>query len=376
MSIESIEGERNELPEDFKTTEYFEIGEKFIHTKVSNYLAEKDSVVIYKVDEDERIFKLVEYKKYKEPWWLKAYKRLQVNATPNATPIVVSKWVIVIKFDINKLFSAKINVESLSKTITTSLGKTKSGTNVVTCVPSPLTEAEIHIFIDVNDIYNYLKSSMSKSKGQHVGSDSESRLCTPESYLFYNIRDVFIPEIKNVVVRGVPGINKIFVKKDPIGAASGGSGLKIDTQGVNLIDVLARTYNTPEVDIERTVCDDMHEIFNTLGIEAVRSFLIYEINRVLSFDGTYINIRHVSLLVDLMLRKGIITSVDRNGMGKDAGPLAAAMFEQTVKIITTCAANTEVDSMQSISSAVMLGELSQIGANTVKVVPRDRRPIM
>lgn len=360
-----------QLPEDFKTTEYFEIGEKFIHTKVSNYLSEKDPVAIYKVDEDVRIFKLVEYKKYQEPWWLKAYKRLQVNSV-NAAPVVVSKWVIVMKFDINKLFSAKINVDSLSKTIATSLGKTKSGTSVVTCVPSPLTESEIHIFIDVNDIYNYLKSSMSKTKEQR----SDSALCTPENYLFYNIRDVFVPEIKNVVVRGVPGINKIFVKKDPIGAANGGSGLKIDTQGVNLIDVLARTYNTPEVDIERTVCDDMHEIFNTLGIEAVRAFLIYEINRVLSFDGTYINIRHVSLLVDLMLRKGIITSVDRNGMGKDAGPLAAAMFEQTVKIITTCAANTEVDSMQSISSAVMLGELSQIGANTVKVVPRDRRPIV
>lgn len=349
--------------EEFKLSEYYEIGEKFIHSKVSDYISEKDGVKIFRVGEDPRVFKLVEYEQYKEPWWIEPFRFLLCDS------FKIDRWVVVINFDINKLFSAKMNMESMANLITKSFGKSRHDKNIVTCAYSPTVLHQIHMFIDFDDIYDYVKTSMKKNT---QNDSSSADLKTPEAVLFYNVRDVFIPELKNIIVRGVPGINKIFVKKDPLKTTM----FKIDTQGVNLNDVLARTYGTPEVDLERTICDDMHEIFNTLGIEAVRSFLIYEINRVLSFDGTYINIRHISLLVDLMLRKGIITSVDRNGMGKDAGPLAAAMFEQTVKIITSCAANTEVDSMQSISSAVMLGKLSQIGSNTVKVVPRDRKPIL
>jgi len=361
---------------EFKLAEYYEIGEKFIQTKISNYLinSEDGGVTIFRACDDPRAFKLVEYKKYKEPWWFSVFKNIDTSMSRDTHGFTPDKWVIVLKFDLNKLYCAKLNLEYLSKIITKSIGKSRTNNDIATCAYSPLVEGEIHVFINFDDIYDYVKGKLKKNPGGANG-DEDNELRTPETVLFYNVRDVFTTEIKNIIVRGVPGINKIFVKKDAASGSKGEPRYKIDTQGVNLIDILARTYDTPEVDLEKTVCDDMHEIFNILGIEAVRSFLVYEINRVLSFDGTYINIRHVSLLVDLMLRKGIITSVDRNGMGKEAGPLAAAMFEQTVKIITSCAATTEFDPIQSISSAVMLGELSHIGANTVKVIPKDRKQI-
>ena len=50
-----------------------------------------------------------------------------------------------------------------------------------------------------------------------------------------------------------------------------------------------------------------------------------------SSDGTYINERHVKILVDIMTHHGTISSVSRYGMKKDnTGPIAKASFEQSL----------------------------------------------
>ena len=40
------------------------------------------------------------------------------------------------------------------------------------------------------------------------------------------------------------------------------------------------------------------EIFEALGIDAARIVLEQELNRVLFFDGSYVNYRHIALLCD------------------------------------------------------------------------------
>ena len=70
----------------------------------------------------------------------------------------------------------------------------------------------------------------------------------------------------------------------------------LDTDGTNLREVLA----LDGVDHTKTVSNDIVEISNVLGIEACRAALLKEIRNVISFDGTYINYRHLALLVDAM----------------------------------------------------------------------------
>ena len=342
----------DELLKKQRMSEYYFIGEKFIERKVSDFL---DDVKIYKVGKDTRKIKLVSHDTYEEPWWLEYANDLGgKNAIPN-------HWVIVLQFSLQKLYNSQISLSEICEIIERDLGKTKKSDKIVQCVHSPLILGEIHVFINFSDILAYVRPK--------IEGAPPNELIDSTNVLFYNVRDIFIPEIKDIVVQGVPGINKIFVKKDANGV------LKIDTQGINFADILAGTYGTPQVLIEKTTCDKMHDIQQVLGIEAVRAFLVSDISRVLSFDGTYINMRHISLLVDIMLRKGTITPIGRNGMGAEAGPLARAMFEQTVKVITEAAAETRYDNMNSISANVMMGGLSKIGSNTVSVVDKNRRPI-
>ena len=75
----------------------------------------------------------------------------------------------------------------------------------------------------------------------------------------------------------------------------------LDTEGgVNLLQVMA----LDEVDPTRTISSYIIEIFEVLGIEGARKALLDEIRRVISFDGSYVNYRHLSLLVDTMTFQG------------------------------------------------------------------------
>ena len=47
----------------------------------------------------------------------------------------------------------------------------------------------------------------------------------------------------------------------------------------------------PGVDASRTISNDLIEIINDLGIEAVRSALLKELRSVIEFDGSYVNYR-------------------------------------------------------------------------------------
>jgi DNA-directed RNA polymerase II subunit RPB1 len=60
------------------------------------------------------------------------------------------------------------------------------------------------------------------------------------------------------------------------------------------------------VDPRRTTTNDICEIFEVLGIEAVRKAIEREMNQVISFDGSYVNYRHLALLCEVMTSKGIL----------------------------------------------------------------------
>lgn len=68
-----------------------------------------------------------------------------------------------------------------------------------------------------------------------------------------------------------------------------------------------------------------------LGIEAVRKALERELYHVISFDGSYVNYRHLSLLCDTMTCRGHLMAITRHGINRqDTGPLMKCSFEETV----------------------------------------------
>ena len=138
----------------------------------------------------------------------------------------------------------------------------------------------------------------------------------------------------------------------------------LDTVGSNLLGLLA----SDNIDIYKTITNDIPEIKNVLGIEAARQAIFAELSEVLEFDSTYINYHHLSVLCDRMTCSDKMTSVFRHGINADdIGPLAKASFEETPEMFIKAARHGELDEMRGVSANVMCGQSGYFGTSTFQV---------
>ena len=72
-------------------------------------------------------------------------------------------------------------------------------------------------------------------------------------------------------------------------------------------------------------------LLKVLGVEAVRKAVEREMNHVISFDGSYVNYRHLALLCDIMTCRGHLMAITRHGINRqEVGALMRCSFEETV----------------------------------------------
>lgn len=73
-------------------------------------------------------------------------------------------------------------------------------------------------------------------------------------------------------------------------------------------------------------------LLQVLGVEAVRKAVEREMNHVISFDGSYVNYRHLALLCDIMTCRGHLMAITRHGINRqEVGALMRCSFEETVR---------------------------------------------
>ncbi|GAB2282886.1 DNA-directed RNA polymerase II subunit rpb1 [Dionaea muscipula] len=181
--------------------------------------------------------------------------------------------------------------------------------------------------------------------------------------------DVFLKKIESNILtemslKGIPDINKVFIKPVKVNKFDQDEGFKadtewmLDTEGVNLLEVMSHE----KVDAKRTTSNHLTEVLTVLGIEAVRKALLDELRVVISFDGSYVNYRHLAILCDTMTYRGHLMSITRHGINRnDTGPLMRCSFEETVDILLDAAVYAESDYLKGVTENIMLGQLAPIG---------------
>jgi DNA-directed RNA polymerase II subunit RPB1 len=179
-----------------------------------------------------------------------------------------------------------------------------------------------------------------------------------EKNLAHLFLDYLCSEIRLCGVSGIEGAvydEENFTRWDKETLAqSNDSQYMIMTQGVNLRGIWRQTL----VAWDRTVSNDLFETAEVLGIETVAIMLFHEIRKVLSFDGSYVNDRHIMLIVNTMTRNGTLMGMNRHGLNKlsGTGPLVKSTFEQTVDIFFESAAFGEHNPINSVSDNIMCGQ--------------------
>ncbi len=172
-----------------------------------------------------------------------------------------------------------------------------------------------------------------------------------------------LEKVATTHLKGIPGIRRALI-------SSVGQEWVINTDGSNLPKVI----RMPGVDPSRTRTNDIHEVAETLGIEAARNMLITEAKGVLDEQGLDVDIRHVMLVADIMTLTGEVFQIGRHGVsGKKSSVLARAAFEITVPTLVEAAARGTVDMFKGVTESVIVGQNIPVGTGVTEIYMGHRK---
>jgi len=169
-------------------------------------------------------------------------------------------------------------------------------------------------------------------------------------------------KLKETVISGIKGIEQILiVKRD--------KDFVIITLGTNLKQLMGYK----EVNVEKLVSNDLYEVADVFGIEAVRQLIINEISETLKGQGLDIDIRHLKLIAEAMTNTGSVKGVTRMGIiAQKASVLARATFETPDKQFVNASIKGQIDKLTSVIENIILNQPVPVGTGLpgllVKVV--------
>lgn len=199
--------------------------------------------------------------------------------------------------------------------------------------------------------------------------DTDDNVCNEHPEWLRRMQRTILDELH---LFGVPGIKKVYLSEKKITRWNNNTSSFeptkdwiLETDGSNLAEVM----NFIEVDHTSTTSNDLVEMFQVLGIEGARSSLFNELRNVLSFDGAYVNYRHIACLADCMTFGGYLMAVSRHGINKgESGPMLRASFEETVEVFMNSAIFSHYDVFNGVTENVMLGQLGRLGTGIVDLL--------
>ncbi|XP_054719438.1 DNA-directed RNA polymerase II subunit RPB1-like [Uloborus diversus] len=267
---------------------------------------------------------------------------------PDFDPSRISPWLLRIELDRKRMTDKKLTMEQIAEKINAGFGD------------------------DLNCIFNDDNAEKLVLRIRIMNNDD--KLQEEEEQVDKMEDDVFLRCIEanmlsDMTLQGIEAIIKVYMhlpttdnKKRIVITETGEfkpiAEWLLETDGTSLMRVLSEK----DVDPVRTYSNDICEIFAVMGIEAVRKAVEKEMNHVISFDGSYVNYRHLALLCDVMTAKGHLMAITRHGINRqDTGALMRCSFEETVDILLDAASHAELDPLKGVSENIIMGQLPRMG---------------
>ena len=265
----------------------------------------------------------IEMNKKPEPWY-EAFKILHGDSFTQYTDC------ISLKLDVDILYEYKLDMEMIAEIIS------KDYSDMI-CVFSPDNISQLDVFVDTSNI------DLPDNRLSFIDSDNAK-----EIYL----EEVVQPILYKIIISGIPGIENIYFNDNPN---------NFETDGTNYKKLLG----LPFVDYTKTISNDVWDIYNTLGVEAAREFLIEEFMQLCAG----INKCHIQLLAEKMTYTGGISSISRYTMrNEDCGPMGKASFEETMDNFLKAGAYGQNEATRGVSASIICGKRANIGTGVCELM--------
>jgi DNA-directed RNA polymerase III subunit RPC1 len=182
-----------------------------------------------------------------------------------------------------------------------------------------------------------------------------------------------IAALPALIVQGIPTVTRAVINDTNQKSTSAPPSYELLVEGHGLSEVMgASGVNGPE-----TTSNDIIEVERTLGIEAARTTISDEINRMFGHYGISIDARHLMLLADIMTFKGEVLGITRFGVAKmRESVLMLASFEKTTDHLLDAAVHGRADAIVGVSECIIMGIPVPVGTGLFKLLRNAERPIL
>ncbi|MBR9702157.1 DNA-directed RNA polymerase subunit A' [Candidatus Pacearchaeota archaeon] len=217
------------------------------------------------------------------------------------------------------------------------------------------TDKKIEIVIDrkgLRQIHTSVKKVVEKlnDMGFDAKEKSNSIVLNASEMSFKDIYKLK-EKLKDTIISGVKGVKQILIVKRE-------RDFVIITLGTNLKEML----KLKEINKDRILSNDLHEVAAVFGIEAAKQLIMNEIQEVLNSQGLDIDKRHLKLISDAMTNTGFVKGVTRMGIiAQKSSILARATFETPVKQFVNASIKGGKDKLASVIENIILNQPVPIG---------------
>ncbi len=220
-----------------------------------------------------------------------------------------------------------------------------------------LVEMRIELELESESYKEKVKKIVDKYlKGSEMSARGAKVYIKPKKDDLKNLRKIRNKLLK-FHIAGVKGIEDVVIVKED-------ENWIIQTTGTNLKKILLMD----EVDSHRTRTNDVHQVYEILGIEAARNVVFNESRETLDEQGLEVDLRHLMLLADAVTFDGEVKAIGRYGVsGKKSSVLAKANFEETKRHLINASFYGEVDPLQGVIENILLGQIAPIGTGMVEL---------
>ena len=284
----------------------------------------------------------------------------------------LSPWVLRIELNQTVFFDKKMKMKEIEKEI-----ENEYGTDLNVLVTDDNADELVVRVRIVNDVPSNPSAGQVDDDGNPIPyEDPDVEMGQEDDVFLKRLERSMLSSLK---LRGVDHVKKVFMRggaKRTVWDDETGFGVKdewvLETDGTNLMAVLGVDY----VDATRTISNDIVEVFVVLGIEGVRGAILSELRNVISFDGSYVNYRHLACLVDVMTMQGHLMAIDRHGINRvESGPLLRCSFEETVDMLNDAACFAEEEVLKGVTENIMLGQLAKVGTGDMDLLLDEQKVV-
>ncbi|EAN87332.1 DNA-directed RNA polymerase I largest subunit, putative, partial [Trypanosoma cruzi] len=128
------------------------------------------------------------------------------------------------------------------------------------------------------------------------------------------------------------------------------------------------TLGTRAIKLRQARSTDIRDMANWFGVESAYRTLYDELSKL--FKRYSVDHRHLTLIADAATHRGTWENFNFTGViSQSASPLFQMTFASSKRWLHTAVSRGLSDELQSISSAIMVGERPKVGTACVKLAP-------